>query len=171
MNFTSGDSCESLASGDALHFLIYILNYRQEKESKSKEAKVKIEHRIPTTAEYAKLRTAAGWQKTDDAATRTALNNSLFCAVAVDSGNVVGLGRVTGDGGLYFYIQDLLVLPEYRHRGVGTSLMTELMRFITDNAAPGTFVGLMAAKGLRDYYVRFGFKSRPHDAPGMFRII
>jgi ribosomal protein S18 acetylase RimI-like enzyme len=86
-------------------------------------------------------------------------------------GTAVGLGRVIGDGGLYFYIQDLMVHPDFQNKGLGKSLMKELMAYITANAKPGAFVGLMAAKGLEKYYDSFGFKARDKDAPGMYQVI
>jgi predicted N-acetyltransferase YhbS len=72
---------------------------------------------------------------------------------------------------LYFYVQDLIVHTDYRAKGVGKALMGELMNYINTNAAPGAFVGLMAAKGLENYYESFGFKARDKAAPGMYLII
>jgi GNAT superfamily N-acetyltransferase len=132
---------------------------------------VKIEYRSPTISEYKELRSAVGWWETDENATEIALKNSLFSAVAIEHGRVIGFGRVVGDGGLYFYIQDLIIHPEFQNRGFGKSLMKELMDFIKANAKPGAFVGLMAAKGYKQYYASFGFKARDEDAPGMCQII
>jgi ribosomal protein S18 acetylase RimI-like enzyme len=132
---------------------------------------VRIEYRSPTVSEYRKLRDLVGWWQADENATDTGLKNSLFSAVAVEQNTAIGFGRVTGDGGLYFYIQDLIVDPEFQNKGFGKSLMKELMDYITANAKSGAFVGLMAAKGLEKYYEPFGFKSRDEDAPGMYQII
>lgn len=132
---------------------------------------MKIEYRSPTFSEYKKLRGLAGWWDTDENATAMALRNSLFSAVAVEYDTVVGFGRVIGDGGLYFYIQDLIVHPEFQNKGIGTSLMKELMGYIMVNAKSGAFVALMAAKGVEKYYEPFGFKARDEDAPGMYQII
>ena len=139
--------------------------------SKKRETSVKIEYRLPTFSEYKKLRGSVGWWETDKNATDTALKNSLFSVVAVEHDTLIGFGRVIGDGGLYFYIQDLIVHPEFQKKGFGKSLMKELMGYITANAKPGAFVGLMAAKGLERYYEPFGFKARDKDAPGMYQII
>ena len=100
-----------------------------------------------------------------------ALKNSLFSVVAMKNNKVVGIGRVVGDGGLYFYIQDLIVHPAFQNEGLGNSLMKELMDYIRANAKSGAFVGLMAAKGLEKYYELFGFKARDKDAPGMYQVI
>lgn len=129
----------------------------------------KIIHRLPTVAEYARLRKLAGWWETDEHATANALKNSLFCAVAMHHDAVVGTGRIIGDG-LYFYIQDLIVHPEFQCKGIGRSLMKELMDYLRANTEPGTFIGLMAAKGLETYYRGFGFTARARHSPGMYQI-
>jgi ribosomal protein S18 acetylase RimI-like enzyme len=38
--------------------------------------------------------------------------------------------RVIGDSGLYFYIQDVIVLPQYQKRGIGMLLMKKVMNFL-----------------------------------------
>ena len=129
-----------------------------------------IEYRTPTVAEYNKLRGLVGWWETDRTATDIAMRNSLFSVVCIERGSVIGLGRIIGDG-LYFYIQDLIIHPDYQSKGLGKTLMKELMGYISTNAKAGTFVGLMAAKGLEKYYKQFGFKARDEQAPGMYQII
>ena len=132
---------------------------------------MRLEHRRPTITEYKKLRASVGWWKTDENATQEALSNSLFSVVAMENNSIVGVGRIIGDGGLYFYIQDLIVHPEFQGKGFGKQLMGELMSYIKANAKSGAFIGLMAAKGLEKYYKLFGFKARNQDAPGMYQII
>ena len=139
--------------------------------SKKRETSVKIEYRSPTFSEYNKLRGLVGWWETDENATCMALKNSLFSVVAVEHDTVIGFGRIIGDGGLYFYIQDLIIHPDYQSKGLGKSLMKELMGYITANAKSGAFIGLMAAKWLEKYYDRFGFKARDEDGPGMYQVI
>ena len=132
---------------------------------------MKIEYRSPTISEYQKLRDMVGWWKTNGNATETALNNSLFSVVAIEQESVAGFGRVIGDGGLYFYIQDVIVHPDFQNQGVGKALMKELMNYISANAKIGVFIGLMAAKGLKKYYEFFGFKARDAHVPGMYQVL
>jgi ribosomal protein S18 acetylase RimI-like enzyme len=102
-----------------------------------------------------RLRNLVGWWETDKNATGKALENSLFSVVAIEHGTVIGFGRIIGDEGLYFYIQDLIVHPEFQAKGLGKLLMKELMSY----------------KGLEKYYEQFGFKARDKDAPGMYLVI
>jgi len=132
---------------------------------------MKLEHRSPTISEYKTLREAVGWWDVAEAAAEAALGNALFSVVAIEKGELVGLGRVVGDGGLYFYIQDLIIDPEFQEKGFGKQVMGALMAFIRTKAKSGAFIGLMAAKGLEGYYEPFGFKARDEDAPGMYQII
>jgi ribosomal protein S18 acetylase RimI-like enzyme len=132
---------------------------------------VEIEHRLPSVDEYRKLRRLVGWQDTDETATKIALRNSLFSVVVAEGDTAVGLGRIAGDGGLYFYIQDVIVQPDYQSKGIGKAIMKELMAYIKANARPGSYIALLAAKGLKKYYQRFGFEARKVDAPGMYQIL
>ena len=52
-------------------------------------------------------------------------SHSLF--TAWDGAKLVGLGNALSDGWLVAYYSHLLVLPEYRGRGIGRELMRRLM--------------------------------------------
>jgi ribosomal protein S18 acetylase RimI-like enzyme len=127
--------------------------------------------RIPTLEEYRKLREAIEWGNASAAATEAGLNNSLFSVCALFNGEVVGCGRVIGDGGIYFYIQDVIVMPAFQGQGIGTDIMNALMGHLRASAHAGAFVGLIAAREKAAFYKRFGFQERPSDAPGMYLII
>ena len=126
--------------------------------------------RLPTVAEIKDFHEAVGWDNVDDTATATALKNSLFGVVALDKGKAIGCGRVIGDGGMYFYIQDIIVLPEYQGRGIGRMIMDAVMDYISAVAKPNAFIGLMSAKDKAGFYLKLGFAERPPDRPGMFKV-
>lgn len=131
---------------------------------------IQLVEREPTPEEYRRLRASVGWNEIADDRVRAALPRSLFSVVLERDGEAVGCGRVVGDGGIYFYVQDVIVVPELQGRGLGTQIIDAVMRYLASAVAPGSFVGLMAAKGVEDLYVRYGFTRRPGDAPGMFRV-
>ena len=58
---------------------------------------------------------------------RRAFAGSLCTLCAYDGGRIAGLVRAVGDGASVFYVQDLLVLPEYQRRGLGSRLLRELL--------------------------------------------
>lgn len=127
--------------------------------------------RPPSVEEYARFRADAGWSEVDPADLEGALSRSLYAAVLERDGEAVAMVRVVGDGGPYLYIQDLIVLAPHRGAGLGHRLMRAAMAWVDDNAAAGTFVGLMAASGTEAFYRRYGFEPRRADAPGMSRSI
>ena len=129
-----------------------------------------IVERLPTVAEFHRLHEAVGWNNVDKKATEIGLRNSLFSVCVVHKGEVIGCGRVIGDGGIYFYIQDIIVLPEFQKKGIGKKIMTEVMKYLKKNGRPKAFIGLMAAKGVAKFYERYGFTRRPSNRPGMFKI-
>ena len=69
---------------------------------------------------------AAGWQAyLEPGLLREAYSRSLYALGAFDGGRLVGAVRAVGDGCTIILIQDLLVLPEYRRRGIGRLLLEQ----------------------------------------------
>lgn len=56
-----------------------------------------------------------------------AYESSLHVLGAYDSGQLVGVIRVVGDGQTIVFVQDIIVLPEYQRKGIGTKLLRTLM--------------------------------------------
>ncbi len=125
--------------------------------------------RVPTLEEYQKLRKAIGWWDVDTKATGIGLQNSLFSVCVIFENEVIGCGRVIGDNGIYFYIQDVIVLPDFQRNGIGKCIMDAIMDYLKAHAHSGAFIGLMAAKGASRFYEGYGFTERSNDSPGMFR--
>ena len=128
------------------------------------------EQTIPTFKEYNELRAAVGWHLTEKSSTTIALNKSLFSIVVTSNGKIIGMGRIIGDG-LYYYIQDLIVHPEYQHKHLATEIMNKLMDYIQTTANKGAFIGLMATPGLEDFYNEFGFTTNHEGGVGMSMFI
>jgi GNAT superfamily N-acetyltransferase len=126
--------------------------------------------RIPSVEEYLVLREAVGWGRLDEQMTARGLANALFTVCLLHQDQVIGCGRVIGDGGLYFYLQDIIVLPAFQGKGLGKRLMQAILAYLEKQALVGAFVGLMAAKDVSPFYTQFGFALRPPDRPGMFRF-
>lgn len=131
------------------------------------EVDVKVVDRLPSVSEYLDLRRSVGWCALPENTVRIGLSNSLYAVCAVRGCEVIGCGRVCGDGGVYFYIQDMIVSPRFQRQGLGNRLMDRLMAHIHSHAQKGAFIGLMAAPGLEGFYGHFGFSLYPEDSPGM----
>ena len=130
-----------------------------------------VEHRLPTLDEYRRLCGAVGWEAVINFdAAAASLARSLHGVVALDGGETVGMARVVGDGSLYFYVQDVAVLPSHQGRGIGGALLAALDAWIDEAAPDRAFVGLFAAAGTEPYYRRFRYER--HEAlTGMFRVV
>ena len=121
---------------------------------------------VPSVEDYVRLRREAGLGlKSMDAATK-GLPNSLFAITVVHEGAAVGIGRVIGDGGCFFEIVDIAVVPEHRGKGLGRKIMQEIMQFIERAAPPGAYVSLITS--MPAFYERFGFKPTSPPDEGMF---
>jgi len=70
---------------------------------------IRYENIVPPAEDYNCLRRDAGWPEMDPAAADRCLPQSQYVITAFDGDEVVGTGRVVGDGGLCFYIQDVIV--------------------------------------------------------------
>ena len=130
-----------------------------------------IEKRRIKVSEYQSLRRTTDWFQLKDQVVQISLENDLFSICVFDKEKLIGMGRIVGDGAIYFYIQDIIVLPAYQGKGIGTLIMNEIESYLNQNAFNNSFVGLMAAEGVKDFYYKFGYKERGADKPGMSKLI
>lgn len=79
--------------------------------------------------EILSLYKSAGWinYTKDPAMLKDAYENSLYILGAYYEEQLAGIIRVVGDGHSVIFIQDLLVLPEYQRKGIGTMLMNSVL--------------------------------------------
>lgn len=128
-----------------------------------------IVERAPTVDEFRRLRGPEGGGEMGDEGLAAGLASALFSCVVLHDGDVAACGRVIGDGGMYFYVQDVIVLPEYSGHGLGAMVMDAVIGYLERVARPGAFVGLIDADSAEGFYERYGFQRRP-DQTGMFRV-
>ena len=87
------------------------------------------EYRQYDEREILLLYASVGWTAyTDQPETlRRGFENSLLTLAAYEENRLIGVLRAVGDGQTIVFVQDLLILPEYQRRGVGTALLRELL--------------------------------------------
>ena len=133
-----------------------------------------------TLDEYLEIRHAVNWKILSRDQAAKALDNSLYIAGAYtisEDGRekLIGMGRVVGDGAVICYVQDLIVVPDYQKRGVGSMILNNLTEFVKSIGEPDTemMFCLMCAKGRQQFYEKHGFIARPTDAlgPGMIQYL
>lgn len=111
--------------------------------------------------DFIRLKIAAGFRNRPIDQVEKALENDLLDVVAIVNNEVVGMGRIVGDGVMYWYLQEIIVLPEYQGKGIGTGIVNYLLEYIKKHTEDETFtsVGLTAAEGKTSFYERFGFQN------------
>ena len=120
----------------------------------------------PTVADFLTLRSRVGWGDLDANLAENSLNNSLFHVNIRHENQLVGMGRVVGDGAMYFYIQDMIVDPSYQQMGIGAALMDQIEDYLSDATNQGSTIGLLAAQGKEAFYSRYGYTQRPNSSLG-----
>lgn len=127
----------------------------------------------PSTADYLELRLRAGLSpKAEDQAV-AALSGSWAASHVVHEGTSqsVAMGRVIGDGGWYFHVVDMAVLPEHQRRGLGGAVLAYLLEQIRLRAPRGAFVSLLADAPGRPLYARYGFVESAPGSIGMTVVL
>jgi GNAT superfamily N-acetyltransferase len=127
---------------------------------------VEILEKIPSAEEYNEIRESVGWGIYELNVNKNALPKSLYFICAYLNSKLIGMARIIGDDGLVFYIQDVIVLPEYQNKGIGTKMMNKVMEYIEKHANNNSVIGLMSAKGKENFYGKFGFIIRPNENLG-----
>lgn len=127
---------------------------------------------FPTLDEYIYLCSSVGWENfMNFEVAETSIRNSVFSVIVKENHNIIGMGRVVGDGAVYFYIQDIVVHPEHQGKGIGENIMSALMTYLQENAPDKAFIGLFASKGKEAFYERYDFKDYSPNMTGMFKVI
>jgi len=119
-----------------------------------------------------RLYRSAGWWKEyyDPSAINQLIAGSFAFVVAVNpsSGKAIGMGRIISDGISDAYIQDLVVLPEYRGQGIGKQLVNALLDRCLSKGI--TWIGLISEPEQDGFYSSIGFKTMKNHIPMIYQI-
>ena len=136
---------------------------------------MKIEYieKTPTATEFNMLTKLVGWETRENNIVEEALKNTLYSLCVYDVDKLIGYGRIIGDKTIFLYIQDIIVIPEYQGKKIGTGIMNKLIEKINEykkiNPEIRTYLG--ASKGKESFYEKFGFVSRPNEELGAGMIL
>jgi GNAT superfamily N-acetyltransferase len=123
----------------------------------------------PPVGGYLALRRDSGLSpKTREQAVAALPGSWYACHIVHDAtGDAAGMGRIIGDGGWYFHIVDMAVLPAHQRRGLGDAVLTALLARIREQAPPGAYINLLADPPGRRLYARHGFVETAPASIGM----
>jgi ribosomal protein S18 acetylase RimI-like enzyme len=123
----------------------------------------------PVLSDYLALRARAGLTPPTREQAIAGLDGGWAAChvVHVETGATVGMGRLLGDGGWYFHVIDMAVLPDHQRRGIGDAILTQLLTRIREDAPPGAYVNLLADPPGRALYARHGFRESAPGSIGM----
>ena len=127
----------------------------------------KINLEVPSSEVFLTLRKKAGMGPRSIEGAEKGLGRELFSVLLehVSTGEIVGMGRIVGDGGTVFHVCDMAVLPEYQRMGGGSLIMAEIMDFIDREAPSDSYVNLMA--DVDGFYEKWGFERTYPRSRGM----
>ena len=76
----------------------------------------------PTLETYQRLREIMGWGRLDPTAAARGLVGALYSVTVVHGQDEIACARIVGDNGIYFYVQDMMVHPDWQGRGIAPRL-------------------------------------------------
>ncbi len=87
------------------------------------------EYTVYNENEILELYASVGWSAYTDEpeVLHKGFEHSMLVLGAYESGKLVGVIRVVGDGYTIVFIQNLLVLPEYQRKGIGAALIQSVL--------------------------------------------
>lgn len=126
-----------------------------------------VENKI-SVDEFNYLYNSVGWGTIDTLVIKEALSNTLYSVTLYDGDKLIGFGRIIGDKTMFLYIQDVMVIPSYQGKKIGTEIMNKLLEKVMEykkvNPSIRTYLG--ASLGKENFYKRFGFATRKDASLG-----
>jgi ribosomal protein S18 acetylase RimI-like enzyme len=117
--------------------------------------------------EIVKLYKAGGWweEHYDPSVIKYLIQGSFCFAVVIDNttDKTIGMGRVLSDRISDGYIQDLVILPEYRNKGIGRKLTKSLVEYCLQKGV--TWIALISEPNQDAFYKKIGFKVMKNYVP------
>ena len=123
--------------------------------------------RTPSVEDYLRLRAVAGLSPFSEAAAEKGLQGTVFSVLVLHAGSAIGMGRLIGDGGCFFQVEDIAVAPAHQGKGLGKAIMTALMDHVTNEFPASAYVSLIADVPANRLYEKFGFRETAPRSLGM----
>ena len=126
-----------------------------------------VEEKIPIVL-YQTMRVTCGLSAKTEEACQIGLDNSLYSIMLKEDENVIGIGRVIGDGGCFCQVVDICVIPEKQGKGIGKLIMENISKFIKTKLPKSCYTSLIADGDASFLYEKFGFQDTMPESRGMY---
>ena len=131
---------------------------------------IRLVERAPGIDDYRRLRTATGLSPKSEDAARRGLANTSYGVSLLRRDEVVGMGRIVGDDGCFYFVVDIAVVPELQGRGLGKRIMDALDAWLRANAPASAHVSLFADGEAKHLYAKYGFAQSDHSVGMFYRL-
>ena len=123
---------------------------------------ISIKENVNSIEEFNYLYDVVGWGSYDKKVSKKALANTMYSVSVYDNDKIIGYGRIIGDGICFLYIHDVMVIPKYQNKKIGSQIMNKLLEKVNQIKIENPYVRvyLGASKGKEKFYERFGFITR-----------
>ena len=119
-----------------------------------------------------KLYKSGNWWKNsyDSSSIKYLIKGSFKFAVIIEKKKnlTIGMGRILSDGVSDAYIQDLVILNEYRNKGLGAKLVKFLVDYCVSKGI--NWIGLISEPGQHGFYSSIGFRKMEGYTPMKYYI-
>ena len=126
--------------------------------------------RFPSVDDYRRMRALTGLSPKSAEAAARGLANTTYGVSLLREDEVVGMGRIVGDGGCFHFVVDIAVDPALQGRGLGKRIMDALDAWLRANALPTAHVSLFADGKAKDLYAKYGFAQSAHSVGMFYRV-
>ncbi len=123
---------------------------------------ISIKENVNSVEEFNYLYDAVGWENYDEKISEKALENTIYSVSVYEDNKIIGYGRLIGDEICFLYIHDVMVIPKYQNKKIGTQIMDKLLEKVNQIKLENPYVRvyLGASKGKEKFYERFSFITR-----------
>ncbi len=137
-----------------------------------KKTEMEFINKAPLPEDYNALRISSGMGNIKDLyKIEIAMNNSLFIVSVYDEKDLIGFGRIIGDGGISFAVSDIMVDKKYQRKGIANEIMNKIDEWFDANTDDHSFIMLLANKPADLLYKKHRFQSlNIDDKVGMIRV-
>ena len=129
--------------------------------------KVHICHNDLTAVEWISFRQEAGWSSPEESVMSRAIKNSDLLVSARVQEIAVGMARVLTDYETTFFLTDIIVKNEWRHKGIACMMINDIIKYATNMISHTAYIYLMSSINIEPLYKGLGFNARDGHTKGL----